>query len=41
MGKKAKNASGLNKASQRKINKASLPPPPAPVEEEVSRNVAR
>jgi len=35
MGKKAKNASGLNKASQRKINKASLPPPPAPVEEEL------
>jgi tetratricopeptide (TPR) repeat protein len=35
MGKKAKNASGLLKAAQRKVNKAALPPPPVPVEEEV------
>lgn len=35
MGKKAKNASGIAKAAQRKVNKAQLPPPPVPVEEEV------
>lgn len=35
MGKKAKKASGIAKASMRKLDKASLPPPPVPVEEEV------
>jgi hypothetical protein len=35
MGKKAKNVSGLNKASSRKIDKTTLPPPPVPVDEEV------
>ena len=35
MGKKAKKASGIAKASMRKLDKAMLPPPPVPVEEEV------
>lgn len=35
MGKKAKKASGLAKAANRKVNKSILPPPPVPVEEEV------
>lgn len=35
MGKKAKNVSGLNKASSRKIDKTTLPPPPVPVDEEL------
>lgn len=34
MGKKAKKASGIAKASMRKLDKAMLPPPPVPVEEE-------
>jgi hypothetical protein len=35
MGKKPKNVSGLARAAQRKVNRAALPPPPVPVEEEV------
>jgi hypothetical protein len=35
MGKKTKRPSALAKAAHRKIDKASLPPPPVPVEEEV------
>jgi hypothetical protein len=39
MGKKAKTKSGREKASSRKVDKAALPPPPAPVTEEVSYQV--
>lgn len=35
MGKKAKTSSGKQKAKERKIDKASLPPPPKPLETEV------
>ena len=35
MGKKAKNPKGALKAKERKIDKAALPPPPKPLEEEV------
>ena len=33
MGKKSKQASGLAKAADRKIDKSQLPPPPPPPEE--------
>jgi len=36
MGKKAKNAAGIAKRAERKIDKSQLPPPPPPPEEEVS-----
>lgn len=35
MGKKAKSAGGIAKASLRKVDKSTLPPPPPPPEEEV------
>lgn len=35
MGKKAKTNRGKEKASSRKVDKATLPPPPAPVDAEV------
>eukprot|EP00549_Striatella_unipunctata_P015856 CAMPEP_0118696674 /NCGR_PEP_ID=MMETSP0800-20121206/13996_1 /TAXON_ID=210618 ORGANISM="Striatella unipunctata, Strain CCMP2910" /NCGR_SAMPLE_ID=MMETSP0800 /ASSEMBLY_ACC=CAM_ASM_000638 /LENGTH=402 /DNA_ID=CAMNT_0006595849 /DNA_START=33 /DNA_END=1241 /DNA_ORIENTATION=- len=34
MGKKARSASGIQKAADRKVDKSSLPPPPPPPEEE-------
>lgn len=37
MGKKAKTKSGKDKASSRKVDKSTLPPPPAPVDLEVRR----
>ena len=36
MGKKAKTKTGQAKAQSRKVDKATLPPPPAAVSEEVS-----
>lgn len=35
MGKKAKTKSGKEKASSRKVDKTTLPPPPNPVDLEV------
>jgi len=36
MGKKAKTGKGKERAQSRKLDKADLPPPPAPVHDEVS-----
>jgi hypothetical protein len=36
MGKKAKSAAGIARASQRKLDKSLFPEPPKPPEEEVS-----
>ena len=37
MGKKPKSKSGKEKANSRKVDKSTLPPPPAPVDAEVRR----
>lgn len=37
MGKKARTASGKQRAALRKLNKKTLPEPPPPVEDEVRR----
>ena len=39
MGKKSKQASGLAKAADRKIDKSQLPPPPPPPEEGMYRTL--
>jgi hypothetical protein len=36
MGKKAKTKTGKDKATNRKVDKSTFPPPPAPVNLEVS-----
>jgi hypothetical protein len=39
MGKKAKSATGLQKALGRKLDKSTLPPPPPPPDKEVRDQV--
>jgi hypothetical protein len=39
MGKKARSKTGQLKAQSRKVDKTTLPPPPAPVEDEVSSDL--